>query len=194
LLYKIVAMTEESIMVLDDTKESMNAALTHLEREFQKIRAGKASPSMLEGIKINYYGAMTPIEQTANINTPDPRQIIVQPWDKSILQELEKAIMAANLGFNPKNEGEVLRIIVPPLTEERRKDLVKQARNESEQAKISIRNIRRSANDMAKSLEKDGLPEDEVKKLQEKIQEMTDEYIKKIDEFLEKKEKDIMTV
>ncbi|MBU2649414.1 MAG: ribosome recycling factor [Bacteroidetes bacterium] len=187
-------MTEESIMVLDDTKESMNAALTHLEREFQKIRAGKASPSMLEGIKINYYGAMTPIEQTANINTPDPRQIIVQPWDKSILQELEKAIMAANLGFNPKNEGEVLRIIVPPLTEERRKDLVKQARNESEQAKISIRNIRRSANDMAKSLEKDGLPEDEVKKLQEKIQEMTDEYIKKIDEFLEKKEKDIMTV
>ena len=194
MLYKIVAMTEESIMVLDDTKESMNAALTHLEREFQKIRAGKASPSMLEGIKINYYGAMTPIEQTANINTPDPRQIIVQPWDKSILQELEKAIMAANLGFNPKNEGEVLRIIVPPLTEERRKDLVKQARNESEQAKISIRNIRRSANDMAKSLEKDGLPEDEVKKLQEKIQEMTDEYIKKIDEFLEKKEKDIMTV
>jgi len=187
-------MTEESIMVLDDTKESMSAALTHLEREFQKIRAGKASPTMLEGIKINYYGAMTPIEQTANINTPDPRQIIVQPWDKSILQELEKAIMAANLGFNPKNEGEVLRIIVPPLTEERRKDLVKQARNESEQAKISIRNIRRSANDMAKSLEKDGLPEDEVKKLQEKIQEMTDEYIKKIDEFLEKKEKDIMTV
>ena len=187
-------MTEEAQMILDDAKENMEATISHLEREFQKIRAGKASPSMLEGIKLDYYGTLTPIEQTANINTPDPRQIIVQPWDKSILPELEKAIQAANLGFNPKNEGEVLRISVPPLTEERRKELVKQSKTEGEQAKISIRNVRRNANDMAKSLEKEGTPEDEVKRLQEKIQELTDDFIKIVDEHMEKKESDIMTV
>jgi ribosome recycling factor len=172
----------------------MESAISHLEREFQKIRAGKASPSMLEGIMIDYYGAMTPIEQTANINTPDPRQIIVQPWDKSVLPELEKAIMSANLGFNPKNEGEVLRIVVPPLTEQRRLELVKQAKNEAEQTKISIRNSRRSANDLAKDLEKDGLPEDETKRLLDKIQELTNDYTEKIDGLFEAKEKDIMTV
>ncbi len=187
-------MTEEAQMCLDEARESMENAIIHLEREFHKIRAGKASPSMLEGIMIDYYGAMTPIEQTANINTPDPRQIIVQPWDKSILAEIEKAILAANLGFNPKNEGEVLRIVVPPLTEERRLDLVKQAKNESEQTKISIRNSRRNANDFAKSLEKDGLPEDESKRLQDNVQELTDEYIEKIDKVLNAKEADIMTV
>ena len=187
-------MTEEAQMCLDEARESMENSIIHLEREFHKIRAGKASPSMLEGIMIDYYGAMTPIEQTANINTPDPRQIIVQPWDKSILAEIEKAILAANLGFNPKNEGEVLRIVVPPLTEERRLDLVKQAKNEAEQTKISIRNSRRNANDFAKSLEKDGLPEDESKRLQDNVQELTDEYIEKIDKLLEAKETDIMTV
>lgn len=172
----------------------MENAIIHLDKEFQKIRAGKANPSMLEGIKVDYYGAPTPIEQTANINTPDPRQIIVQPWDKSILPELEKAILAANLGFNPKNEGEVLRISVPPLTEERRKELVKQAKNEAENGKISIRNSRRAANDLAKSMEKDGMPEDESKKLQDKIQELTDDNIKKVDDLFSKKETDIMTV
>ncbi|MEA3478072.1 MAG: ribosome recycling factor [Bacteroidota bacterium] len=187
-------MTEEAQMCLDEARESMGNSIIHLEREFHKIRAGKASPSMLEGIMIDYYGAVTPIEQTANINTPDPRQIIVQPWDKSILAEIEKAILAANLGFNPKNEGEVLRIVVPPLTEERRLDLVKQAKNEAEQTKISIRNSRRNANDFAKSLEKDGLPEDESKRLQDNVQELTDEYIEKIDKLLEAKETDIMTV
>jgi ribosome recycling factor len=187
-------MNEEAQMCLDEAREGMEDAISHLEKEFQKIRAGKATPQMLEGIKINYYGALTPIEQTANINTPDPRQIIVQPWDKSILNDLEKAIMNANLGFNPKNEGEVLRIIVPPLTEERRRDLVKKAKTAAENTKISIRNTRRSANELAKSLEKDGLPEDESKKVQEKIQETTDEYIKKVDEMLEAKEKDVMTV
>jgi ribosome recycling factor len=149
---------------------------------------------MLEGIMIDYYGAMTPIEQTANINTPDPRQIIVQPWDKSVLPEIEKAIMSANLGFNPKNEGEVLRIVVPPLTEQRRLELVKQAKNEAEQTKISIRNSRRSANDLAKDLEKDGLPEDETKRLLEKIQDLTNDFTEKTDNLLEAKEKDIMTV
>jgi ribosome recycling factor len=187
-------MNEEAQMCLDEAREGMDNAISHLEKEFQKIRAGKASPQMLEGVKVDYYGVTTPIEQTANINTPDPRQIIVQPWDKSILGELEKAIRNANLGFNPKNEGEVLRISVPPLTEERRLELVKKAKVEAEDTRISIRNTRRSANDLAKSLEKDGLPEDEAKRLQEKIQELTDEFIKKVDEMLETKEKDMMTV
>jgi ribosome recycling factor len=187
-------MTEEAQMCLDEARESMESAISHLEKKFQKIRAGKATPSMLEGIMIDYYGAMTPIEQTANINTPDPRQIIVQPWDKSILPEIEKAIMSANLGFNPKNEGEVLRIAVPPLTEQRRLELVKQAKNETEQTKISIRNSRRSANDLAKDLEKDGLPEDETKRLLDQIQELTNDFTEKIDKLLEAKEKDIMTV
>jgi ribosome recycling factor len=187
-------MNEEAQMCLDEAKEGMENALSHLDREFHKIRAGKASPQMLEGIMIDYYGSMTPIDQTANINTPDPRQIIVQPWDKSIIGLLEKAIQNANLGFNPKNEGEVLRISVPPLTEERRIELVKKAKVETENAKISIRNVRRSSNDFAKSLEKDGLPEDEAKRLQDKIQELTDEFIKKVDELFASKEKDVMTV
>lgn len=187
-------MTEEAEMCLDEAKESMENAITHLEKTFHKIRTGKASPSMLDGVMIDYYGTKTPIEQTANINTPDPRQIIIQPWDKSIIIEIEKAILAANLGFNPKNEGEILRIIVPALTEERRKEMVKQAKGEAENSKISIRNSRRNANDFAKDLEKDGTPEDEVKKLLDKIQELTDEYIKKIDELSEAKDKDIMTV
>ena len=187
-------MTEEAQMCLDEAKENMESAFTHLEKTFQKIRTGKASPSMLDGVMIDYYGTKTPIDQVANINTPDPRQIIVQPWDKSIIIELEKAILAANLGFNPKNEGEVLRIIVPALTEERRIVMVKQSKNEAENSKISIRNSRRSANDFAKDLEKDGTPEDEVKKLLEDIQELTNDYIKKVDELSEKKENDIMTI
>jgi ribosome recycling factor len=149
---------------------------------------------MLEGVRIDYYGAMTPIEQAANVSTPDARQIIVQPWDKSVLGLIEKAILAANLGFNPKNEGEILRIIVPALTEERRRDLVKKAKGDAENAKISIRNIRRIANETAKKLKKDGVPEDEVDKLEEDIQKLTDEYIVKIDKILEGKEKDILTV
>ncbi|HRS54614.1 MAG TPA: ribosome recycling factor [Bacteroidales bacterium] len=187
-------MAEETLMCIEETRENMQLAIQHLEKEFQKIRAGKASPQMLEGIKIDYYGTMTPLEQIANINTPDPRQIIVQPWDKSILSTIEKAILAANLGFNPKNEGEVLRIIVPPLTEERRKELVKKARIEAENAKIAIRNIRRNANETAKKLEKQGIPEDEIKKLESEIQELTNSYINKIDKILEVKEKDIMTI
>lgn len=187
-------MNEDSQMILQETEEQMQNAIKHLEREFQKIHAGKASPQMLEGVKVDYYGVMTPIEQTANINTPDPRQILVHPWDKSMIPVLEKAILAANLGFTPKNEGEILRISVPPLTEERRRDLVKKAKAEAEDTKISIRNTRRSGNDMAKDLEKEGTPEDEVKRLQDKIQELTDKYIKEVDELFEKKDKDIMTV
>lgn len=187
-------MTEESQLLLEETEDQMNKSVQHLEKELHKLRTGKATPQMLEGIKINYYGAMTPIEQTANITTPDARQIIVQPWDKSILSDIDKAIMAANLGLNPKNEGEVLRIIVPPLTEERRRDLVKKAKAEAENAKVSIRNIRRSSNDMAKDLEEEGIPEDEVKKLQEDIQKLTDRYSEMVDKIVNQKEKDIMTV
>ena len=187
-------MDEEAKFCLEESEESMKNTIVYLEREFQKIRAGKASPQMLEGVKVDYYGVLTPIEQTANINTPDPRQIIIQPWDKSIISNIEKAILSANLGFNPKNEGEILRIIVPALTEERRKDMAKKAKAEAEDTKISIRNTRRTANDMAKDFEKEGMPEDDVKKLQDKIQELTDDYIKKIDSVLEAKETDIMTV
>ncbi len=187
-------MNEEVEFCLEEAEESMNGAVMHLEKEFQKIRAGKASPQMLEGVMVDYYGVPTPIAQTANINTPDPRQIIVQPWDKSILGLIEKAILAANLGFNPTNEGEVLRINVPAITEERRKNLVKQAKNEAEKAKISIRSSRRSANDFTKSLEKDGLPEDDSKRLQDKIQDLTNGFIEKVDKLLDVKEKDIMTV
>lgn len=187
-------MDEEVQFCLEEAEESMQNALTHLEKGFQKIRAGKASPQMLDGVMVDYYGVLTPIAQTANINTPDPRQIIVQPWDKSILNVIEKAILAANLGFNPTNEGEVLRIIVPAITEERRKDLVKQAKNEAEKSKVSIRNSRRLANDFAKQLEKDGLPEDDSKRLQDKIQDLTNDYIEKVDKLVEVKDKDIMTV
>lgn len=187
-------MNEEIEFTLDETNEGMQLAVQHLEKELQKLRAGKASAQMLDGVKIDYYGALTPIEQTANISTPDGRQIIVQPWDKSVLGLIDKAIQAANLGFNPKNEGEILRISVPPLTEERRRDLVKKAKNEAENAKIAIRNIRRSANETAKKLEKDGVPEDEVDKLEATIQKMTDEYIARVDKIFEIKEKDIMTV
>jgi ribosome recycling factor len=187
-------MNDEIEFTLEEAGEGMLLALQHLEKELQKLRAGKASAQMLDGVRIDYYGAITPIDQAANISIPDGRQIIVQPWDKSVLGLIDKAIQAANLGFNPKNEGEILRIVVPALTEERRRDLVKKAKAESETAKISIRNIRRLANETAKKLKKDGVPEDEVDKLEADIQRMTDEHISKVDKIFEVKEKDIMKV
>jgi len=187
-------MTDDAEFVLDTAREQMENSMIHLEKEFSKIRAGKASPSMLGGVIVEYYGTHVPIEQTASINTPDARQIIVQPFDRSSIGAIEKAIMAANLGFNPSNEGDQIRINVPPLTEERRKGLVKMAKAESEDAKISVRAARRQANEEAKALEKDGAPEDDVKRLVEKIQELTDEFIKKVDNYTDLKEKDILTV
>lgn len=187
-------MHEEIEFTLEETREGMQLAIQHLEKELQKVRAGKASAQMLEGVKIDYYGVITPIEQTANISTPDGRQIIVQPWDKSVLGLIDKAIQAANLGFNPRNEGEILRIMVPPLTEERRRDLVKKAKTEAENSRIAIRNIRRNANETAKKLKKEGVPEDEIEKMEAIIQKMTDDYIVRIDKIFENKEKDIMTV
>ena len=187
-------MHEEIEFTLEEAKEGMHLAVLHLEKELQKVRAGKASPQMLEGVRIDYYGTMTPIDQTANVSTPDARQIIVQPWDKSVLGLIEKAILAANLGFNPKNEGEILRIVVPALTEERRKELVKQVKQEGEIAKVSIRNSRREGNDELKKMQKSGLPEDEAKVGENDIQKFTDEFVLKIDKVIEGKDKEIMTV
>ena len=187
-------MTDEAMFCFEEAKEKMDHAIEHLEREFAKLRAGKANPGMLNGIRVEYYGTMTPIEQTSNINTPDPRQIIVQPFDKSTIHLIEKAIMNANLGFNPQNEGDIIRINVPPLTEERRKDLVKKAKAVAEDTKVGIRNDRRKANDEAKKLEKEGLSEDETKHLMDEIQKLTDEYSTKIDHLFSLKEKDILTV
>jgi ribosome recycling factor len=187
-------MTDDAILCLEEAEEKMMQAIEHLEREFQKIRAGKANPNMLSGVRVEYYGVSTPIEQTSNINTPDPRQIIVQPFDKSVIHEIEKAILNANLGFNPMNEGEIIRINVPPLTEERRMELVKKTKHVGEETKVGVRNARRHANDEAKKLEKDGMPEDDTKHLLDEIQKLTDQYVKKIDELVDAKEKDVMTV
>lgn len=187
-------MTEESQMCLEMTDENMEKTITHLQQEFAKIRAGKASPSMLDGVKVDNYGSIVPLNQVGNVNTPDARLLVVQPWDKSMLEKIEKAIMNANLGFNPMNDGTVIRIPIPPLTEERRRNLAKQAKTEAENTKITIRSHRRVSNDEAKTLEKDGVPEDECKLLMDKIQEITNKYIVKVDELYGIKEKEIMTV
>lgn len=187
-------MTEESKMILEDAKEGMEKAVEHLEMAFKKIRAGKANPQMLLGVRADFYGSQTPIEQMANISTPDPRQIVVQPWDKSTLGPIEKAIMNANLGFNPQNDGEMIRIMVPPLTEERRLDLVRAAKNESENTKITIRNIRKSANDMAKGLKDEGISEDEIKDVESEIQDLTNAFTAKSDSLCAEKEQEIITI
>ncbi len=187
-------MTEATIHCLNKAKNGMIQALDHLEKEFAKIRAGKAHPQMLDSVKVDSYGALMPINQVASINTPDPRSILVQPWDKSLIGPIEKAIMAANLGFNPQNDGIVIRIIVPELTEERRKELAKHAKNEMENAKISIRNYRRIAIEEGKKLEKEGLPEDASKKLSAEVQKLHDDFIRKADEFFIAKEQEIMTL
>lgn len=187
-------MEDEALFVMEEVKEAMEDAIKHLEKEFLKVRAGKASPAMLAGVRVEYYGALTPIEQTSSINTPDARQIIIQPFDRSQIHEIEKAILNANLGFNPQNEGDILRINVPPLTEERRLDLVKKAKAISEDTKVGIRNARRHGNDEVKKLEKEGLPEDDGKRMHDEIQKLTDEFIKKVDDLFEEKEKDILTV
>ncbi len=185
---------EETKNCLELTKEGMNQVVLFFDKEVQKIRAGKASPQMLEGLKVDYYGNPTPIEQVGNISTPDARQIIIQPWERTMLQPMEKAILAANLGFTPQNNGEFIRIVIPSPTEERRKELVKKTKQEAEQAKVSIRNVRRTANETAKKLKDSGTPEDEIKKLEADIQKFTDEFIVKIDKIAEAKEKEIMTI
>jgi ribosome recycling factor len=187
-------MIEELDLIYDEFKQSNQKTLVHLENELVKIRAGKATPSMLQGVMIEYYGSMTPIQQVANINTLDARTIVVQPWEKNMLNEIAKGIINSNLGLNPQNNGEQLMIAVPPLTEERRRDLVKKSKGEAEHAKVGIRNHRKDALDMLKDLKKDGLSEDLEKNAEEEIQKITNAYIKKVDDLLEIKEKDIMTV
>lgn len=187
-------MEEELKMYLDDTKEQMERSVSYLIEEIDKIRAGKASPKILGDVMVEYYGSMTPLAQVANVSVPDPRTIAVQPWDKKMIAPIEKAIMNANLGLNPENNGEIVRINIPILTEERRKDLVKQAKAEGENAKVGLRNARRDAIDAFRKMVKDGLAEDRGKDAEALTQKLTDEYNKKIDEILAKKEKDIMTI
>lgn len=175
-------------------KTAMEKCLVHTGNELAKIRAGKAMPSMLDSVTVDYYGSHMPLTQVANINTPDARTIVVQPWEKSMLEPIEKAIQDANLGFNPQNDGSIIRINVPPLTEERRKQLVKNVKHEGEQAKISIRNIRKDINEKIKKLQKEGLSEDEAKDGESRVQQHTDSYIVKIDQLIAQKEKEIMTV
>jgi ribosome recycling factor len=185
-------MNEDIKFILDTAKEAMDAAIKHLEKQFVNIRAGKASPAMLGSVMVDYYGSQTPLSQVANVNTPDGRTITVQPWEKSMLQEIERSIMIANLGFNPMNNGETIIINVPPLTEERRRDLSKQAKAEAEDAKIGIRSARKEANTDIKNLE--DASEDQQKNAEIDVQQMTDKYVKKIDDIFEVKEKEIMTV
>jgi ribosome recycling factor len=185
---------DEIDFILDSTKELMDGSLAHLEKEFLNIRAGKASPAMLGGVKVDYYGSATPLSQVANLSAPDARTITVTPWEKNMLHPIEKAIMIANLGFNPMNNGDNIIINVPALTEERRRDLAKQAKVEAEDAKIGIRSARKEANTDIKKLEKDGLSEDVCKGAEEEVQTLTNTYIKKVDELLVLKEAEIMKV
>ena len=187
-------MNEFIKMELDDAKSSMEKALTHTDIEFTKIRAGKATPGMLDGILVDYYGAPTPLTQVANVNTPDARTIVVQPWEKNMITPIEKAIMEANIGLNPQNDGILIRLNVPPLTEERRKDLVKKVKEEAEAGRITVRNIRKNTNESIKKLKNDGASEDEIKVGEVEVQKLTDTFILKVDHLAELKEKDVMTV
>ena len=185
-------MNEEIDFILESTKELMVNALKHLEKQFVNIRAGKASPAMLGSVMVDYYGSQTPLAQVANINTPDGRTITVQPWEKGMLQEIERSIMIANLGFNPMNNGETIIISVPPLTEERRRELAKQAKSEVEEAKISIRSARKDANSDIKKSE--DTSEDVQKNAEMDVQLLTDVHVKKADDLYDTKEKEILTV
>jgi len=184
-------MEEEIQFIIDGTKEAMANALQHLEKKLVNIRAGKASPAMLSGVMVDYYGSPTPLSQVANVNTPDGMTITIQPWEKAMILEIEKAIQLANLGFNPMNNGESVIINVPPLTEERRIELAKQAKSEAEEAKIGVRNDRKNANNDIKNLD---ISDDLKKNLEIDIQNMTDNHITRIDAVFDKKESEIMTV
>ena len=187
-------MNEELEMIISLAEEQMEKTITHASEELQKIRAGKANPQMVDSVMVDYYGVSTPLSQVANVNTPDPQTIAIQPWEKSMLEPIETAIQESNLGFNPSNDGNFVRINVPALTEERRIGLVKQAKSVTENCKVSIRNCRRDSNEDIKKLVKDGLAEDESKDGEAKIQVLTDSFISRIDGRLESKEKEILTV
>lgn len=184
-------MNEELDFIVAATKERMEQSITHLEKELLNIRAGKANPVMLSTVQVDYYGAQTPLSQVANINTPDARTLSVQPWEKAMLADIEKAILLANLGFTPMNNGESIIITIPPLTEERRKELVKLAKSESENSKISIRSVRKDANQDIKKVD---ASEDIQKNYEVDVQELTDRFIKEVDQIFQQKEKEILTV
>ncbi len=185
---------EEIDLILDDTKDRMEKSIHFLVTELKKIRAGKANPNMLEGIKVDYYGSPTPIIQVASITTPDPRTIFIKPWEKTITQDIEKAIVNSDLGLNPQNDGENIIINIPPLTEERRMILVKQIKGEGEKGKISIRSVRKESNEMMKKLSNDGVSEDSIKDGENEIQKITDSQISRIDEIIKAKETELTTI
>jgi len=187
-------MIEEVNLALEMTKESMAESMSHLEKGLIKIRAGKATPSMLDSVTVEYYGGNVPLSQVASVGTLDARTITIKPWEKEVIPEIERGIINSNLGFAPQNNGESILINIPPLTEERRIQLVKQAKAEGENAKVSIRSFRKDANDTVKKYQKDGLPEDNAKDAEAQVQKLTDEFIAKIDSLVSNKEKDIMTV
>lgn len=179
---------------LEDAKAHMEKAVDFCDNELVKIRAGKAMPTMLDGIFVDYYGTPTALNQVGTVNTPDARTLVVQPWEKNMLVPIERAIMEANIGLNPQNDGAVIRLNVPPLTEERRRDLVKKSKEEAEKGRIAIRNIRKDANEKIKRTKSEGVSDDEIKTGEAEVQKLTDSYIVKVDRLMEAKEKDIMTV
>jgi ribosome recycling factor len=185
---------EEIQFFIDDAKDAMERSLKHTGTDFSKIRAGKAMPSMLDGIMIDYYGVATPLAQAATVNTPDARTLVIRPFERKIISEIEKAILASDLGLSPSNDGEMVRLNIPPLTEERRRDLVKMVKTEAENGKVRVRNIRKDTNEALRKLMKDGASEDDVKRAEEKVQQLTDTYISKVDGLVVDKEKEIMTV
>lgn len=187
-------MSEDVSLTLELAEDSMQKAISHLEAELAKIRAGKANPQMLEGIMVDYYGSPTPLNQVGNVTVLDARTISIQPWEKNMLQPIERAIIASNIGINPQNDGVIIRLFLPPLTEERRKELVKRCLGEGEQSKIAIRNIRRDAIESIKKLQKNGLSEDAAKDAEADVQEVTNKYINVVDKHLATKEKEIMAV
>jgi ribosome recycling factor len=185
---------EEIQMFLDEAKDTMEKALKHTQIELGKIRAGRASVGMLDGLMVDYYGSPTPVNQVASVTAPDARTIMVKPFEKKLIVEIEKAIREADLGVNPQNDGEAIRINIPPLSEERRRDLVKKVKNECETGKVNVRNIRKDTNEDLRKLLKDGAAEDEIKRAEEKVQTLTDNHITRLDNMLAEKEKEIMTV
>jgi ribosome recycling factor len=187
-------MTELIKKQLDDAKAHMEKAIEFCDNELIKIRAGKAMPTMLDGIFVDYYGTPTALNQIGTVNTPDARTLVVQPWEKTMLISIERAIMEANIGLNPQNDGIVIRLNVPPLTEERRKDLVKKVKEEAEKGRIAVRNIRKDANEKIKRSKSEGISDDEIKTGEAEVQKLTDSCIARIDRLMEAKEKDVMTV
>jgi ribosome recycling factor len=187
-------MSDELILIQEEAHEAMEKAISHLETELIKVRAGKANPNIVDGIVVDYYGTPTPINQIGNITVADARTLNIQPWEKNMLQPIERSIINANIGITPQNDGNIIRLFMPPLTEERRKELVKRSHGEGEHTKVAIRNIRRDAMEQVKKLQKNGLSEDIAKDAEKNIQEMTDRYIVLVDKHLAAKEKEIMTV